>query len=90
MERENLTAQKADEIVRETAHQIATEVAEEVAKEAYDEAFKEAYDEAFKEAYRPPADEHQPSCFALEEEKGEMWKGTGATRPELNESRPSL
>lgn len=34
--------------------------------------------------------EHQPSCFSLEEEKGEHWKGSGATRPAINESRPSL
>jgi hypothetical protein len=90
MERETLTAQEADEIAREKAHQIATEAAEEVAKDAYDEAFKEAYDEAFKAAYSPPPDEHQPSCFAFEEEKGEDWKGSGATSPEINESRPSL
>ena len=34
--------------------------------------------------------EHQPSCFALEEEKGEGWKGSGAMRPAINETRPSL
>jgi len=34
--------------------------------------------------------EHQASCFALEEEKGEGWKGTGATKPIINEARPSL
>jgi hypothetical protein len=27
------------------------------------------------------ADEHQPSCFALEEEKGADWKGGGAAGP---------
>lgn len=39
-----------------------------------------------------PADEeeHQPSCFALEEEKGEDWKGTGASGPAIKETRPSL
>ncbi len=35
-------------------------------------------------------EEHQPSCFALEEEKGENWKGTHATRPLINESKPHL
>jgi hypothetical protein len=34
--------------------------------------------------------EHQPSCFALEEEKGEGWKGSGAMGPAINEARPSL
>lgn len=39
-----------------------------------------------------PADEeeHQPSCFALEEEKGEDWKGSGASGPVLKEARPTL
>ena len=36
------------------------------------------------------ADEHQPSCFALEEEKGEAWKGSGAMGLAVNEARPSL
>ena len=36
------------------------------------------------------AEEHQPSCFALEEEKGQGWKGSGAMGPALNEVRPSL
>ncbi len=36
------------------------------------------------------AEEHQPSCFALEEEKGEGWKGSGAMGPAINEARPSL
>lgn len=36
------------------------------------------------------ADEHQPGCFALEEERGEDWKGTGASGPVLKEARPSL
>jgi len=35
------------------------------------------------------AEEHQPSCFALEEEKGEGWKGGGAKKPAIKE-RPSL
>jgi hypothetical protein len=36
------------------------------------------------------ADEHQPSCFALEEERGGSWKGGGAMGPAINETRPSL
>jgi hypothetical protein len=37
------------------------------------------------------ADERQPSCFALEEEKGEGWKGGGATGPAIKkEARPTL
>lgn len=36
------------------------------------------------------ADERQPSCFAVEEEKGEHWKGSGAMEPAIKESRPSL
>jgi hypothetical protein len=36
------------------------------------------------------ADEHQPSCFALEEEKGADWKGSGAAGPTINEVKPSL
>jgi hypothetical protein len=36
------------------------------------------------------AAERQPSCFALEDEKGEDWKGTGATRPQIIETRPRL
>jgi hypothetical protein len=35
-------------------------------------------------------EEHQPSCFALEEEKGEPWTGSGATGPLLAETRPTL
>jgi hypothetical protein len=41
----------------------------------------------------PPSmspDEHQASCFALEEEKGEDWKGSGAMRPAIKEAKPSL
>jgi hypothetical protein len=34
--------------------------------------------------------EHQPSCFALEEERGEGWKGAGATGPTIKETKPSL
>ena len=36
------------------------------------------------------AEEHQPSCFAGEEEKGEGWKGSGAMGPAINEARPRL
>ena len=36
------------------------------------------------------ADEHQPSCFRGEEEKGEGWKGSGTMGPAINEARPSL
>ena len=35
-------------------------------------------------------DERQPSCFALEDEKGEDWKGSGASRSQIIEARPSL
>ena len=35
-------------------------------------------------------DEHQPSCFALEEEKGGNWKGSGGTAPTVKEAKPSL
>src|SRR5436190_6720939 len=34
-------------------------------------------------------DERQPGCFALEEERGENWKGVGAT-PGIREAKPSL
>jgi hypothetical protein len=34
--------------------------------------------------------EHQPSCFALEEETGANWKGSGGTVPSIKETRPSL
>ena len=49
----------------------------------------------YKPAYPeiPPlmvAEEHQPSCFALEEERGEGCKGSGAMGPAINEARPSL
>jgi hypothetical protein len=35
-------------------------------------------------------DERQPSCFGLEEERGEDWKGSGAMKSVINDSRPSL
>ena len=34
--------------------------------------------------------EHQPSCFAGEEERGEQWKGSGATKTTINEVKSSL
>jgi hypothetical protein len=33
-------------------------------------------------------DEHQPGCFALEEERGGNWTGSGV--PVIKEARPSL
>jgi hypothetical protein len=35
-------------------------------------------------------DEHQPGCFALEEERGGSWKGSGGTVPSVKEAKPSL
>jgi hypothetical protein len=35
-------------------------------------------------------DERKPSCFALEEEKGDGWHGVGAMKSLLNERRPTL
>jgi hypothetical protein len=35
-------------------------------------------------------EEHQPSCFALEEEKGETWAGTGASQPLIIDTKPTL
>jgi hypothetical protein len=47
-----------------------------------------------KAEIRDPAtlspDEHQAGCFALEEERGQNWKGTGATRSAIKEAQPSL
>jgi hypothetical protein len=34
--------------------------------------------------------ERQASCFGLEEERGEDWKGSGAMKSVINDSRPSL
>ena len=34
------------------------------------------------------SDEHQPGCFALEEERGGNWTGSGV--PIINEARPTL
>ena len=36
------------------------------------------------------ADDHDSGCFALEEEKGEGWGGVGATKPLVNDKRPTL
>ena len=36
------------------------------------------------------AEGHLPSCFALEEERGEGWSGNGAMGPAINEALPSL
>jgi len=35
-------------------------------------------------------DEHGPSCFGCEEEKGANWTGAGGMHPEIEEKRPSL
>ena len=35
-------------------------------------------------------DGHQPSCFALEEERGGNWKGSGGSVPAIKEAKPSL
>jgi hypothetical protein len=35
-------------------------------------------------------DEHQSGCFALEEERGANWKGSGGAVPSIKEARPSL
>jgi len=46
-----------------------------------------------KEPPRDPArqeEQHEPSCFGLEEEKGESWKGSGAARPAIKDKRPTL
>ena len=41
------------------------------------------------ETLRPAVpDEHQPGCFALEEERGGSWKGSGI--PVIKEARPTL
>jgi hypothetical protein len=41
------------------------------------------------ETLRPArSDEHQPGCFALEEERGGNWVGSGV--PAIKEARPSL
>jgi hypothetical protein len=43
------------------------------------------------ETLRPAMpDEHQPSCFGLEEERGGSWKGSGGSVPSIREAKPSL
>jgi hypothetical protein len=44
------------------------------------------------ETLRPavPPDDHQPGCFALEEERGGNWKGSGGSVPPVRETKPSL
>ena len=37
-----------------------------------------------------PTEDRPPSCFGLEEERGEDWKGNGAMKSEINETLPSL
>lgn len=34
--------------------------------------------------------DHQPGCFAHEEEMGENWNGSGAAKPVLKETYPTL
>ena len=41
-------------------------------------------------SYTSAVNEHQPSCFAGEEERGEQWKGSGATKTTINEVKSSL
>jgi hypothetical protein len=41
------------------------------------------------ETLRPAVpEEHQPGCFALEEERGGNWTGSGV--PVIKEAKPSL
>ena len=41
--------------------------------------------------WRPAVpNEHQPSCFGLEEERGGDWKGSGGSVPAIKEAKPSL
>jgi hypothetical protein len=35
-------------------------------------------------------EEHQPGCFAQEEERGGDWNGSGGTAPSVKEVKPSL
>jgi hypothetical protein len=37
-----------------------------------------------------PPDEREPGCFALEEERGSNWKGSGGAVPSIKEAKPSL
>jgi hypothetical protein len=44
------------------------------------------------ETLRPavPPDDHQPGGFALEEERGGSWTGSGGSVPSVRETKPSL
>jgi hypothetical protein len=43
------------------------------------------------EAVRPAAAvEHEPGCFALEEERGADWHGSGGSVPAIKDAKPSL
>jgi hypothetical protein len=44
-----------------------------------------------RETFQPavPA-EREPGCFALEEERGSNWKGSGGAVPSIKEVKPSL
>jgi len=51
----------------------------------------EADEKTPTETLRPAApEEYQPGCFALEEERGANWKGSGRTVPSIKEAKPSL
>jgi len=39
---------------------------------------------------RTKIDEHGPSCFGCEEEKGANWAGAGGMHAEIKEKRPCL
>ena len=43
---------------------------------------------SMKTLLRAGPDEHQPGCFALEEERGGNWTGSGV--PVIKEAKPSL
>jgi len=51
--------------------------------------------EDLKRFYREPRrldenEEHRPSCFGCEEEKGVNWRGIGGMSPALKDKRPTL
>jgi hypothetical protein len=44
-----------------------------------------------RDTLQPAApDERQAGCFALEEERGANWKGSGRAVPSIKEAKPSL
>jgi hypothetical protein len=43
-----------------------------------------------RETSRTVPDEHHPSAFGLEEERGGDWKGGGGSVPSIKEAKPSL